>query len=161
VERDAMTVTVILSAADAERVVPFWGALSSRQRSIHWITTPEPFVCPTCHGRGWHPSAMWMSDVVTCVECDGTGLPDVEIVSVGGADRRHRWSTVHGVVTIGAAVPIVGPSDDRNGQHRIIVALNGVWITSQRPGPPLDITDQFGGKATPGMWAHEVLGATP
>ena len=121
----------VMSAADAERVLPFWGALSSRRPSIHWLTTPEPLRCVPCNGKGW---AWDQSEQIDCPDCLGTGLPGVRIVSHGpvgsGKWPTRERTTDHGVVSVDAAVPIVTYADYR-----------GEWGLRWRGGPFIYVRD--------------------
>jgi len=148
-----MTVTVVLSKIDAERALP-WDHegphTGAQQRnygraiapSVKWLTTPEPLVCQTCRGKGW----WWFRTVQhDCLDCNGTGRPDVEIVSQE-IQRKLTVVFCHGVVPIGAAVPIVSvlePVTDENcDTEEIVVGTDGrVWLKGT------DITGQFGSQA--------------
>jgi DnaJ-class molecular chaperone len=156
--------------------------------SVEWIVVPEPLVCPACKGvgaiklkSGWWPGP----STVRCTGCNGTGLPDVQIVSpcelcqgTGGAAHNDDYDdvevdgefpllgcgdcdgegvTIHGVVPITAAVPIVSvlePVTDENcDTEEIVVGVDGrFWFKGN------DISDQFGEQEfKSGMWAHEVV----
>jgi len=138
--------------------------------SVKWIVVAEPLVCPT-----WRPMCNRIGpgfgkpDHRGCPHCNGTGLPDVQIVShttiVAGWDVQHRvLVTEHGVVTIGAAVPIVSmtsASADDFDLDRFILAPVRRGGTIVMPvlsdGVEYLITDEFGAQdVAAGAWAHPV-----
>ena len=166
-----MTVTVVLSKIDAERALPWdhegphTGAEQSDygraiEPSVKWLTTPEPLVCQTCRGKGW----WWFRTVQhDCVDCNGTGRPNVRIVSHGpvgsGKWPTRERTTEHGIVPIGPAVPIADNPDTNPGDC-IVVEDGRVWLWDTNPyHEPLDITDQFGSQALIG-YAHLIQPAT-
>jgi len=166
-------------------VVPF----CTGKPSVKWIVVAEPLVCERCKGDGTNfagPNGI-ATHLIPCVVCKGTARPDVEIVSDlecpsidhGRNWARHRYCgtcgagthdedpvTIHGVVTIGAAVPIGEGTDWRQrsagGIEPPCITVNShvgtIIFYESSNGGRQGITDQFGGQAvTPGHYAHPIL----
>ena len=166
-----MTVTHVMAEADARGVfgiIRKMGGDYQIDPSVKWIVVAEPLVCGVCGGMGWDHNGGHGN----CTECNGNGLPDVQIVShttiVAGWDVQHRLlATVHGVVTIRAAVPIVDFNTCRSPRPEHIcvgdmtdlgIPGNGVIHVTNLHDVARNITDEFGSQAvTPGHYAHPIL----
>ena len=146
-----MTVTHVMAEDDARGVFPEEMDMGhpdprtyTSQPTVKWIIVAEPFVV------------------------DGAGLPDVEIVSYNRIVDGYGWAkTVHGVVTIGATVPIHGECPDYKPAHHICHGWAGsddppVWFlhlaeADDEGRTEIQITDEFGGQdVAAGSWAHPV-----
>lgn len=167
-----MTVTHVMAEADAVAVFLRYDHLSNAWmgdrrapefdhvgddskmvKPVKWIVTPEPLVCPTCpFDHGDLPS-------LRCPDCNGTGLPEIEILSMTPIpDKRDAvWTMNHGVVPIGPAVPIRGQHPTNPMIAEYLVAFEHC-VQDWTMALGTDITDEFGAQSvTPGMWAHPVL----
>jgi hypothetical protein len=173
-----MTVTVVLPEVDAIAVFgrpEMWMTNPPRPapgfipKSVKWIVVPEPLACSTCQPPDDFPFVPY------CPDCLGTGLPDVRSVSMcdrcngngtdpGSVDHACRACdgcsfTVHGVVSIGAAVKICTAFEPRpNTAIRVGFFTNkGTWLIEGDHDPECtDITNEFGGQPLIG-WAHPIL----
>jgi len=157
-------VTHVMSEADALACFPqhyrsgWWPGPAVRPSCVRWIVVAEPFVCPTCDG-----DCFMMEPDYPCRDCNGTGLPDVEILTTGAGLTEYEA----GVVTIGAAVPIVEQTENGDCPDSLHICI----FYGSMGGQPFnqvthydgdttetDITDQFGSQAvTPGHYAHPIL----
>jgi len=173
-----VTVTHVMARGDAVRCFPHIDAARpggilqrvDHQPSVGWLVVAESLACLTCDGVGSDGPNMHTPLGWDCPDCLGTGLPDVEIVSeptvcvcgIPNGQGCYCDTTVHGVVGIGAAVPIVD-HDSRPMRARVYaLGTELLWVGVNDYDHPPDITDQFGSQAiTPGMWAHPILTVTP
>jgi len=159
-------ITQVMPEADARGVfgiIRKMGGEFQIEPSVKWIVVAEPLVCWLCGGSGRMGDAnegeieVWPK----CPDCNGTGLPDVEIVSEHYGVYKRIIVVPRGVVTIGAAVLI----SQRDGGEvvRPLIEVNrhddhrpeGVYLLEG--GLVTNITEQFGSQTvTPGMWAHPI-----
>ena len=167
-----MTVTHVMSGVDARGCFPEWrhwmpndgveGQLNPPR--VTWLVVAEPLKCERCKGDGTNfagPNGH-ATHLIPCVNCNGTGLPDVQIVSDERInDRPPMEPWVHGVVTIGAAVPIrsTHPTSPMIAEYLLsFVALERTvqdWTKSLGN----DITNEFGRQPLTG-WAHKITNTT-
>ena len=133
-----------------------------RPPSVKWIVVAEPLVCPVCVGLGRY---RYENQDIDCLDCNGTGIPDVEIQSRCRDAQCGCGETgfiIHGVVTVGVAVPIVFNWNDWMVMPVVSVEQTGdvVLVRNRIDGfceEVTDITDEFGSQViTPGMWAHPI-----
>ena len=176
------TVTHVMSEADTERVFP-WdheGPHTGAKQcdygraippSVKWIVRAEPLACSTCGGVGsfpWQVHTEYGYQTVDdcCLDCNGAGLPTVQIVSDQQINGKPMMEPeVHCTVTIGAAMQILYDVEGvcTNPHHLFhnwerIGGIRRDLVIECIDAQTDDITDQFGDQAvTPGMWAHPIL----
>ena len=143
--------------------------------SVVWLVREEPLVCETCKGfpgptqfpcngcvRGT-PHAVQIVSEPECPSIDhGRNWARYRYCGTCGAGTHDEDPvTVHGVVTLGDAIPIVERSSLRNESCPCIsINVTGTTRHWSDPNHSADVTDQFGAQSvTPGSLAYPIEGA--